>query len=85
MLKIVFFGRLRELLAIDELSIELRDQQPQSVAQVIENLAAKNSSFSAYIAEGNRLMIAVNQEITDISKQLQSGDELALFPPVTGG
>ena len=31
------------------------------------------------------LLIAVNMEYTDASRQLKSGDEVAFFPPVTGG
>ncbi len=85
MLKIVFFGRLREVISIDELSIEVYDLQPCTVQNIISLLEDKYSLFKDYIEQGNRLMIAVNQEISAPERRLQSGDELALFPPVTGG
>jgi len=85
MLKIVFFGRLREVISIDELSIEVYDLQPCTVQNIIKLLEDKYSLFKDYIEQGNRLMIAVNQEISAPERLLQSGDELALFPPVTGG
>jgi molybdopterin synthase sulfur carrier subunit len=31
------------------------------------------------------LLVAVNQEVTDWSQQIKDGDEIAFFPPVTGG
>ncbi|MES9849249.1 MAG: MoaD/ThiS family protein, partial [Candidatus Thiodiazotropha sp.] len=36
-------------------------------------------------AEDQRVMMAVNQELTDRNTPLKSGDEVAFFPPVTGG
>ena len=84
-LKVVFFARLREIIAIDELVLDFDDLQPATVQNIITILAEKYSAFNDYINQGNRLMIAVNQHITDADKELQSGDELALFPPVTGG
>ena len=84
-LKVVFFARLREIIAIDELVLDFDDQQTATVQNIITILTEKYSAFNDYIDQGNRLMIAVNQQITDANKELQSGDELALFPPVTGG
>ena len=85
MLKIVFFARLRELIAVDEISIELTEDEIFTVQKVLTILREKYSALNDYINQGNRLMIAVNQQITDPEKVLYSGDELALFPPVTGG
>ena len=32
-----------------------------------------------------QLLVAINQEYADFSKQVKDGDEVAFFPPVTGG
>lgn len=32
-----------------------------------------------------RLLVAVNQEYADFTKEVKDGDEVAFFPPVTGG
>jgi len=85
MLKVVFFARLRELIGIDETDIDLSIGQIETVDDVLKLLSDKYSQFSDYLEQGNRLMIAVNQEIGSKNIQLKSGDELALFPPVTGG
>ena len=33
----------------------------------------------------DRLLVAVNQEYADFDKEVNDGDEVAFFPPVTGG
>ncbi len=85
MLKVVFFARLRELMAVDEIYFDLSHEQIKTVDDVIKVLSGKYSIFSDYLNQENRLMIAVNQEIGNFDKKLNAGDELAFFPPVTGG
>ncbi len=85
MLKVVFFARLREAINMDEINFDLGIEPIKTVADVIQLLAVRHKDFSDYIQYNNRLMIAVNQEIVDENKAVNSGDELAFFPPVTGG
>jgi len=85
MLKVVFFARLREAVNLDEISFDLSNEQIKTVGDVIQILTERYADFSEYIEHNNRLMIAVNQEIVDANKEINSGDELAFFPPVTGG
>ncbi len=85
MLKVVFFARLREAVNMDEISFDLGNEPIKTVADVIQLLTVRYKDFKDYIQHNNRLMIAVNQEIVDENKEVNSGDELAFFPPVTGG
>lgn len=85
MLKVVFFARLRELMEIDELSIEFPEDNIITVQQALKIITEKYSTFNDYIEQGHKIMIAVNQSMTDQRHQLKPGDELAIFPPVTGG
>ena len=85
MIKIIFFARLRELMGIEQLDYELDTEEPTSVNAVLVSLAAQHPALSDYIAQGHLVMIAVNQQTADFEKTLKSGDELAFFPPVTGG
>ncbi len=84
-LKVVFFARLREAVNMDEISFDLGNEPIKTVADVIQLLTVRHKDFKDYIQHNNRLMIAVNQEIVDENKEVNSGDELAFFPPVTGG
>ena len=85
MLKVVFFARLRELMEIDEVSIEFPQDNTITVQQALKIMTDRYSVFNDYIEQGHRIMIAVNQSMTDQNHELKPGDELAFFPPVTGG
>ncbi len=85
MLKVVFFARLREAVNMDEISFDLGNEPIKTVADVIQILTERYKNFKDYIQHNNRLMVAVNQEIVDENKEVNPGDELAIFPPVTGG
>lgn len=83
-LRICYFARFRERLATDHEELPL--QAPITVAEVLQQLAARGEAWSCLFAgEDTRVMVAVNQTMATLATQVQAGDELALFPPVTGG
>lgn len=83
MLKVLFFARLREELGIGELNCAA--EQAATAAQLRENLVAANGEHWRASLFADNIIVAVNQEVVDWSKPLQAGDEIAFFPPVTGG
>lgn len=82
MIKVVFFASLREQLNCSNLS--LTDENLTTVNDVKISLACKSDKWKK-IFENSSLLSAVNHEMTDGSKTIKSGDEIAFFPPVTGG
>ncbi|MBU2970697.1 MoaD/ThiS family protein [Pseudoalteromonas sp. C2R02] len=82
MIKVLFFGRLRELL--DCSGLEVTDFEQTTVAQLRIELANKGAKWAEFIA-GNNALAAVNQEMVEETSLVKSGDEVAFFPPVTGG
>lgn len=88
MIKVLFFAQLRESLNCDELTINLSsDQTFQSVKtleQLREQLAKTDENWQSSLVNG-KLLMAVNQTIVDGNQVLKDGDEVAFFPPVTGG
>ncbi|WP_148861465.1 molybdopterin converting factor subunit 1 [Marinobacter fonticola] len=77
-----FFARLRESLGTDELTLPLREGA--TVADLIGDLATRGAPWD--ILEGDRpVLAAVNQTMVKPLHPLSPGDEVALFPPVTGG
>ncbi len=71
-----FFASLREELQCEE---ALLPEQPGLTVSKVWNQVTRNHPVPA------NLLCAVNQEYADFSHQVVEGDEVAFFPPVTGG
>ena len=84
MLKIVYFASLKDRIGRSEESVDL----PESVGSVdslIEYLSTQNGEEWSSIINGSTVLVAVNHEMSDRSAPVKEGDEVAFFPPVTGG
>jgi molybdopterin synthase sulfur carrier subunit len=57
----------------------------ETVGQVRAWLLARGEPWASTLAEGRALRMACNQRMCDASAPLAPGDEVAFFPPVTGG
>ncbi len=83
-IRLHFFASLREALDSDGEMLELESPEPR-VADVLDLLRARGGRWSEALGEDKTVMAAVNQEMRDHDTRLKDGDELAFFPPVTGG
>jgi molybdopterin converting factor small subunit len=55
------------------------------VAALVEHLAARSPGHAAAFANRASIRAAVNQDFATLSTPVAAGDEVAFFPPVTGG
>jgi molybdopterin synthase sulfur carrier subunit len=83
MIELRLFARFREELGVDSESIAV--QGISSVEELLQLLRERGGAWSRLLAADQRIMMAVNQEMADSQTHLKEGDEVALFPPVTGG
>lgn len=77
-----FFARLREELGTD--SLKLSVTPGQTVGDVLSELASRGGAWSQLQGQ-QPVMLAVNQAMAKPATPVQPGDEVAFFPPVTGG
>jgi molybdopterin synthase catalytic subunit len=77
---IKLFARVRDLIGTGTLEREVADGA--TVADLLETLQAEFPEVAQATA---RLIISVNKEFADPQTGLSEGDEVALFPPVSGG
>ena len=86
MLKVLFFGQLKEVIKTDCIEVELVQggKQLNTVAMLRRVLQERGELWNEYLAYGKAL-VAVNQEMSSDDTVLNDADEIAFFPPVTGG
>lgn len=86
MIKVLFFAQLREALNCSQLEIPLATgaNDPFTVAKLKALLATRGASWKLIFNE-KQVLTAVNQLMANDGTGLASGDEVAFFPPVTGG
>ncbi len=83
MLKILFFAALRERLGCAITNLDLQGQV-LTARDVLNQLASQSTQWQPHLADTD-LLCAVNQQLVPLSHPVTAGDELAFFPPVTGG
>ena len=80
MVKILFFASLKDLVGKSEIEINLEGKA--SVRDVFQKLQISYPSLKKY---ENILLVAVNQEYSNLDTPISPNDEIAFFPPVSGG
>ena len=79
-IRVLFFGAARDVVAAS--SLELSLDAPATVSSAFRKLVEKFSQLERF---GRSLLFAVNEEYATPETRLQENDELAVFPPVSGG
>jgi len=82
MIQVLFFASLRERLKTEQL--ELPVDGIKTVQDVYNQLLKHSDMFNATLSDPKPLM-SVNQEIALPASTVKDGDEVAFYPPVTGG
>jgi molybdopterin synthase sulfur carrier subunit len=83
MIQVLFFARFREELGVASEQIEMDGLT--CIGDLLNDLSDRGGAWARLFAADQRVMMAVNQELADRDTPLNAGDEVALFPPVTGG
>lgn len=83
-LRLVYLARLREAFDRSAEALEIANDSP-TVRDVVEVLRARGDVWAYELAEGRAVRIAVNHDMASMETVLHDNDELAFFPPVTGG
>jgi molybdopterin converting factor subunit 1 len=82
--KILYFAWVRQKVGMAEEDVapppEVRD-----VAGLVAWLAARGPGHAAAFADPKQIRAAVNQDFATPDQAVAAGDEVAFFPPVTGG
>ena len=83
MLKIVFFAQTRELVDCDSVDITFIPEHAQ-LENIRQLLVTRGDKWDLAL-QRKKLLVAVNQTMSPWDTLINDGDEIAFFPPVTGG
>lgn len=83
-MQVLYFGWVKSRIGIgkEELS---PPPEVDNVAALIDWLKAKGGGYAKAFEDSSALRVAVNQEIAPLDTAISDADEVALFPPMTGG
>ena len=83
-LRILYFAWLRERVGTGEEEVTI-PADVRSVAQLVAWLRTRGPGFAAAFGTTATIRCAINQDFADPDAAVGPGDEVAFFPPVTGG
>lgn len=83
MARILYFSWVREKIGTPEETLTL-PTEVNSVAQLVSFLRSKGEPYASVLANP-QLRVAVNQTYARLQDPLTDKDEIAIFPPVSGG
>ncbi len=84
MLQVLFFAAVREEFGCSALTIEC-GPDTASIFALVERLVRERGAEAAEVLRRENTVVAVNQEVVRGNHPLRDGDEVAFYPPVTGG
>ena len=83
-MKLLYFAHIRTRLDLAEETVTLPDTVA-NVAELLDWLASRGPRFAAVLENRKGIRVAVNQDFATPETPISDRDEVAVFPPVTGG
>ena len=83
-MRILYFAWVRDKIGAGEEIIDLPDNI-RTTRDLIDWLKDRGEGFAVAFSDTSLVRVAVNQEYATLDKPISQGDEVAFFPPVTGG
>ena len=84
MITVLYFASIREHMGRGEDRLDTA-RDLTTVAALIRHLSETDSTFNELIQSPNPPLISVNQVFAETTSPITDGDEVGLFPPMTGG
>ena len=79
---ILYFAWVRERIGLPKEKVET---SATTVAQLVEELRAREERYDVAFSDLSALRVALDQELSDFDASLDGVREVAFFPPMTGG
>jgi len=84
MISICYFARLSEAVSLKSERIEI-PADCHCVDDLVALLCARGEPFASAFSNDTKVLVAINHQMEERQASIRDGDEIAFFPPVTGG
>lgn len=84
-MKVLYFAWMREKVGRTEDAFETIPDGVSTVGDLIDYLSRLEGGYAVAFADKSVVRAAVNQSYAEFSHPVSADDEIAFFPPVTGG
>lgn len=81
-MQVLYFAWVRERIGVPREEVET---SAATVAELVEELKAREDRYEAAFADTAALRVALDQELSEFADSLEGVREVAFFPPMTGG
>jgi len=81
---LLYFAGLRESVGVSREQVSLPSGN-STVSMLVDELRSREGRWTEAFAPGRQWRVAVNQQMASLATPIRPGDEVAFFPPVTGG
>ena len=81
-MNVLYFAWVRERIGLPKETI---DTSAATVAELVNELSAREDRYALAFSDLSALRVAVDQELSDFDASLDGVREVAFFPPMTGG
>lgn len=81
-MQVLYFAWMRERIGLPKEEVET---SAETVAELVEELKAREPRYAAAFADMASVRVAVDQELTELGASIKGAREVAFFPPMTGG
>ena len=83
-IKVLYFSSLRESLDLSE-EVIILNSETETIEKLKNFLKDRGKKWQEKLADSQPIRVAINQELINDNVKLNDNDEVAFFPPVTGG
>lgn len=84
MIKLIYFARLKESLELSNEMVTI-PSEVKDVTSLIKWLSTRGAVWEREFGGTRIIRAAINLNLVPNNAEISEGDEIALFPPVTGG
>lgn len=84
MIKVLFFAKIREVLGTEGIEFEY-DERYATVEDLLDEVCREEGDVFDEVLRAANVIVSLNHKVADLQAAVVDGDEIAFYPPVSGG